>query len=96
MAGKVDEKHADHPVVTVAPAEESEKTPYNLKSQDIKDGASDEHQYDFTSKEFENIPELVRNVVGFEDDPTLPVLTFRSVVLSAIFCIIGSVVSQLA
>ncbi|KAJ0306756.1 hypothetical protein COL5a_006111 [Colletotrichum fioriniae] len=31
-----------------------------------------EPEYDFKSEEFVNIPELVRNVVGFEDDPTLP------------------------
>lgn len=57
---------------------------------------SNESQYDFDSAEFKNIPELVRTVVGFEDNPSLPVLTFRSILLSAIFCAIGSVVSQLS
>lgn len=57
---------------------------------------SEEPQYDFTSEEFANIPELVREVVGFEDDPKLLVITFRSVLLSAFFCIIGSVVSQIS
>lgn len=53
-------------------------------------------QPDFSTEEFANIPELVRDVVSFEDDPSLPVITFRSVVLSVLFCIIGSVVSQIA
>ena len=56
----------------------------------------DEPQYDFDSEEFAGIPDLVRNVVSFEDDPTLPVITFRSVLLSIIFCIIGSVISQIS
>lgn len=56
----------------------------------------DEPQYDFDSEEFSSIPDLVRNVVSFEDDPTLPTITFRSVLLAAVFCVIGSVVSQLS
>lgn len=55
-----------------------------------------ENQYDWESEEFKNIPEIVRNTVSFEDDPTLPVITFRSVVLSALFCTIGSIVSQIS
>jgi hypothetical protein len=58
--------------------------------------SADESQYDFDSAEFKNIPELVRTVVGFEDDPSLPVLTFRSILLSATFCTLGSIVSQLS
>lgn len=65
-------------------------------SQQQDSDSPDEPQYDFTSEEFARIPELVREVVGFEDDPTLPVITFRSVLLSVIFCIIGSVVSQIS
>lgn len=56
----------------------------------------EEPQYDFESEEFARIPDLVRAVVSFKDDPTLHVITFRSVVLSCIFCIIGSFVSQLS
>jgi hypothetical protein len=37
----------------------------------------------------------VRETVGFEDDPTELYLTFRVLVLSTIFCLIGSVVSQI-
>lgn len=55
--------------------------------------SSDEEYTD--PEDIADIPELVRNIVSFEDDPTLPVITFRSVLLSAIFCIIGSFVSQL-
>lgn len=76
-----------------------------VQSPDVKDlnvivtkegDFSDEAQYDPESPEFKNIPELVRNVVSFEDDPSLPVITFRSIILSAIFCAIGSVISQLS
>ncbi|EQB49285.1 OPT oligopeptide transporter [Colletotrichum gloeosporioides Cg-14] len=63
-----------------------------------KRGSTDdsEPEYDFKSEEFANIPELVRTVVGFEDDPSLPVITFRSILLSTVFCAIGSTVSQLS
>ncbi|KAF5495671.1 Oligopeptide transporter 5 [Colletotrichum fructicola] len=63
-----------------------------------KRGSTDdsETEYDFKSEEFANIPELVRTVVGFEDDPSLPVITFRSILLSTVFCTIGSTVSQLS
>ncbi|KAL2801979.1 OPT oligopeptide transporter protein-domain-containing protein [Aspergillus granulosus] len=53
--------------------------------------SSEEPDYDFTSDEFKNIPELVRTVVGFEDDPSTPVLTFRALLLLTIFCILGSI-----
>ncbi|WWD00409.1 hypothetical protein V866_007322 [Kwoniella sp. B9012] len=55
-----------------------------------------ENLYDWESDEFKNIPEIVRNTVSFEDDPTLPVITFRAIVLSALFCTIGSIVSQIS
>lgn len=86
----------------------NEKTPaisnVTLSDADEKDNkvpkeqaaSLDEPQYDFDSEEFSTIPDLVRNVVSFEDDPTLPTITFRSVLLASVFCIIGSVVSQLS
>jgi hypothetical protein len=52
-------------------------------------------QYDWDSEEFRGIPDIVRETVGFEDDPTELYLTFRVLVLSTIFCLIGSVVSQI-
>ncbi|GJC78502.1 oligopeptide transporter 2 [Colletotrichum liriopes] len=56
-----------------------------------RDSSEDsEPEYDFKSPEFANIPELVRTVVGFEDDPSLPVITFRSLLLSTVFCAIGT------
>jgi hypothetical protein len=64
--------------------------------EDTEVDSSSESKYDFESAEFKNIPELVRTVVGFEDDPSLPVVTFRSILLSAVFCAIGSVISQLS
>ncbi|KAL4881631.1 OPT oligopeptide transporter protein-domain-containing protein [Aspergillus karnatakaensis] len=73
--------------VEVDPLQESDKTDSD---------SSHAPQYDFTSDEFKNIPELVQTVCGFEDDPSATVLTFRSIILSAIFCTIGSVVSQLS
>lgn len=65
-------------------------------SDDSETKSHEEPQYDFKSEEFANIPEIVRNVVSFQDDPSLPVLTFRSIVLSVIFCTIGSIVSQIS
>lgn len=87
------------PIITIEPINESEKITYSVglvNAAGNKDDLEDEPQYDFASAEFANIPEIVRNVVGFEDDPSLPVLTFRSILLSAIFCVVGSVVSQLS
>jgi hypothetical protein len=52
--------------------------------------------YDWESDEFRDIPEIVRETVSFEDDPTLPTITFRSLLLSSVFIIIGSFVSQLS
>lgn len=40
------------------------------------DGAD---KYNWESEEFRDIPELVRSIVSFEDDPSLPVTTFRRV-----------------
>ncbi|KAJ7917773.1 OPT oligopeptide transporter [Mycena leptocephala] len=48
------------------------------------------------SLEYANIPQLVRDVVGFEDDPHMPTLTFRVVVISTIFVCLGSFTGQLA
>lgn len=59
-------------------------------------GEKEEEEIDVNSEEYAGIPELVRNIVSFEDDPTLPVITFRSVLLSVLFCVIGSFVSQLS
>lgn len=56
----------------------------------------DDEEIDEESEEYASIPELVRNVVSFKDDPTLPVITFRSILLSVVFCVIGSFVSQLS
>lgn len=85
------EKHTgDSPVSDV---DEKRKIP-SIKERAVPSG--DEDSVDFTSDEFADIPELVRNVVSFEDDPTLPVITFRSVLLSVLFCVLGSFVSQLA
>lgn len=85
------------PDISLTPVPElDEKSPsIGIESDDDKE-TSEEPQYDFTSEEFAGIPDIVRNVVSFEDDPTLPVLTFRSVTLSVLFCIIGSIVSQLS
>lgn len=61
-----------------------------------EDNDPDTPYYDFTSDEFKDIPDIVRNVVSFEDDPTQLVVTFRSVLLTALFCIVGSAVSQIS
>lgn len=69
-----------------------------LSSEDDKDEKKEEGEeaIDLTSEEYAGIPELVRNIVTFEDDPTLPVITFRSILLSVVFCVLGSFVSQLS
>lgn len=74
-----------------------------LSSEDDKDEKKEEEEegegeeaIDHTSEEYAGIPELVRNIVTFEDDPTLPVITFRSILLSVVFCVLGSFVSQLS
>lgn len=69
-----------------------------LSSDDDKDEKKEEGEeaIDLTSEEYAGIPELVRNIVTFEDDPTLPVITFRSILLSVVFCVLGSFVSQLS
>lgn len=64
-------------------------------SDDISDKKKEE-EIAIDSEEFAGIPELVRNIVSFEDDPTIPVITFRSVLLSVVFCVLGSFVSQLS
>lgn len=98
-----DSKDSSVPKVAVDPVfETNEKVFLGGLGDDSPDptkrGSTDdsEPEYDFKSEEFANIPELVRTVVGFEDDPSLPVLTFRSLLLSALFCTIGSIVSQLS
>lgn len=58
--------------------------------------SENEAPYDTNSDDVAEIPELVRNIVSFEDDPSLPVITFRSVLLSVVFCVVGSFVSQLS
>ncbi|KAJ7137021.1 OPT oligopeptide transporter [Mycena epipterygia] len=65
-----------------------------LRSESIgsADGAD---KYDWESEEFRDIPELVRSIVSFEDDPSLSVTTFRSVSLAIFFITLGSVVSQI-
>lgn len=66
-------------------------------SDDIGDKKEEEkEEIDLDSEEFAGIPELVRNIVSFEDDPTIPVITFRSILLSVVFCVLGSFVSQLS
>ncbi|OCF42319.1 hypothetical protein I317_03823 [Kwoniella heveanensis CBS 569] len=74
--------------------DQSEKRDVHLDAQ-IDDFIHRDEKYDWDSEEFRDIPELVRETVSFEDDPTAPVITFRAIVLAGIFCTIGSIVSQL-
>ncbi|KAF8853899.1 putative plant-like oligopeptide transporter [Acephala macrosclerotiorum] len=89
-----------YPYIADDPAFEPEgKILFDLKVDPTNasdESSRDEPQYDFNSEEFVNILEIIREVVGFEDDPTLLIITFRSLLLSAIFCTIGSTVSQLS
>lgn len=91
MSTPADEKNPAISNVTLSDGDEKD-----IKVPKEHAASVDEQQYDFESEEFAGIPDLVRNVVSFEDDPTLPTITFRSVLLAAVFCIIGSIVSQLS
>ncbi|EFX03567.1 putative plant-like oligopeptide transporter [Grosmannia clavigera kw1407] len=75
---------------------DGEKNGPVLRSEAVPSPDSDKHEPDFSADEFAHIPELVREVVRFDDDPDLLVITFRSVILSLVFCVIGSFVSQLS
>lgn len=88
------EKNAESSSPSAIDVSEEGKSP-SVKEKVVSSG-DEESVDDLTSEEFADIPELVRNVVSFDDDPTLPVITFRSVILSALFCIVGSFVSQLS
>ncbi|KAK1991360.1 OPT oligopeptide transporter [Colletotrichum falcatum] len=88
---------------TVHPVLETSEKPFpggidsdSLSAAERKSAENSEPEYDFKSPEFANIPELVRTVVSFEDDPSLAVITFRSLLLSTLFCVIGSITSQLS
>ncbi|KAF7326167.1 putative plant-like oligopeptide transporter [Mycena kentingensis (nom. inval.)] len=74
-------------------ASKEDGAPSSIKEVDAD--AETTHTYDWDSPEFRDIPELVRSIVSFEDNPSLPVMTFRSVTLSIFFVIAGSVVSQI-
>lgn len=78
-----------------SPGDEEKNGPA-LSSSVATSADGDRNQPDFSAEEFAKIPELVREVVSFDDDPSLLVITFRSVVLSLVFCAIGSFVSQLS
>ncbi|KAL2786913.1 OPT oligopeptide transporter protein-domain-containing protein [Aspergillus keveii] len=78
--------------ITLSPGKDLAQEVKPLPQIDSTDSfSSTEPDYDFTSDEFKGIPELVRTVISFEDDPLTPVLTFRAILLSCIFCILGSV-----
>lgn len=78
--------------LSASDADKNKFSPLN----EVAVSSGDEDSLDLTSDEFTDIPELVRNIVSFGDDATLPVITFRSVLLSIIFCVLGSFVSQLS
>ncbi|KAJ7137034.1 OPT oligopeptide transporter protein-domain-containing protein [Mycena epipterygia] len=60
-----------------------------LRSESI--GSADTaEKYESESEEFRDIPELVRSIMSFEDDQSLPVTTFRSVSLAIFFITLGS------
>lgn len=91
----VDDTSTEKPVLVdpVSDVNEKRKDP---SIEETSVSSATEVPYDTTSDDVAEIPELVRNIVSFEDDPTLPVITFRSVLLSVLFCIVGSFVSQLS
>jgi hypothetical protein len=68
----------------------------NEKDTSVKPAQSLDGDYDWDSEEFRDIPDIVRETVSFEDDPTMRYFSFRVFFLSTIFCVIGSTVSQIA
>lgn len=96
MSTPADEKAEFGKTAVVTSVAESDPGLEQDKLSKEEEESVDEPQYDFDAEEFAGIPDLVRNVVSFEDDPTLPVITFRSVLLSVVFCVIGSVISQIS
>ncbi|KAJ7477336.1 OPT oligopeptide transporter protein-domain-containing protein [Mycena latifolia] len=67
----------------------------DARSVSLEDAPDRDSQYDWDSEDSRDIPELVRSIVSFEDDPSLPVTTFRSVSISLFFIVLGSIVSQI-
>ena len=63
---------------------------------DITKGGLNEGVYDWTAPEFRDIPDIVRSTVSFEDDPTMRCWSFRVVVLSTLFTLVGSTCSVIS
>lgn len=97
-----DPQQVQQPRVSVEPVNNDEKKDGGSTIKEVggittsTSTSSEDEEIDPDSEEFAGIPELVRNIVSFEDDPTLPVITFRSIFLSVVFCVVGSFVSQLS
>lgn len=92
----VDQDATGKPILADSISDGKEKENISSIKETVASSTEEAPYYDANSEEFAEIPELVRNIVSFEDDPTLPVITFRSVLLSVVFCVIGSFVSQLS
>ncbi|KAK4701756.1 hypothetical protein P7C70_g4468, partial [Phenoliferia sp. Uapishka_3] len=87
---------SEHPT-SDPPAFDSDSECKDESKEDVKEEAKAEtSDIDWDSDDYSRFPELVREVVNFEDDPTLPTITFRVVLLSIIFVVVGSFVSQLS
>ncbi|CAN6597051.1 oligopeptide transporter 1 [Trichomonascus vanleenenianus] len=51
---------------------------------------------EFLDEDVRQLPKIVREIVSLEDDPTIPVLTFRFYVLSILFIIPGAFISTMS
>ncbi|KAJ7599641.1 OPT oligopeptide transporter [Mycena floridula] len=54
--------------------------------------AKDEESITVNSPEYTSIPKIVRDTVSFEDEPRDTTVTFRVIILSTLFCCVGSFV----
>jgi len=60
------------------------------------DSSSTDNEWPDDHPAIKDIPYTVRRIVSFEDDPTLPTLTFRYFVLTILFVVPGAFLSQMS
>ncbi|KAK9763427.1 OPT superfamily [Basidiobolus ranarum] len=74
----------------------TEKSPSKIDYEEILKTEEKISSADEKDPELDGIPDIVKEIVSMEDDPTLPTLTFRYFLLSFIFVGLGAFVSQLS
>ncbi|KAF7344027.1 OPT oligopeptide transporter [Mycena venus] len=72
---------------------QSSPSPVSCDEKPVSESSSNT---ELDAAEYAKIPQLVRDVVGFEDDSNVLTLTFRVVVISTIFVCLGAFTGQLS